>query len=268
MPDDKPKHSPIGASSMSRWSSCPGSIKLSEGCENKSGIAAQEGTAAHEVIGLALDRAINSNTPTREILKGVFDAITVYSDFIEDLVKSINNAAVYVEHSFDMGHIYPNLYGTADCVVYDPQGKVLHVIDYKHGEGLPVEVDYNMQACYYALGAILTLKLQVKWVEIVIVQPRCYHPGGKIRKQRLPITYFIDFKADLIDYAKETEKKNATLKAGAHCLFCPAKQKCPAFAKGNVADAKKEFTFYKDPSKEFDAIGPNAKDAFSEFSQI
>lgn len=239
---------------MYRWATCPGSVKKCEGLESKSSIYAQEGTAAHEVIGLALERAISENKPTKEILKGVWDAITVYSDYIEQLKNSIRDAVVHIEHSFDMGNIYPMLYGTADGVVYDPHGKILYVIDYKHGQGIPVEVENNMQLSYYALGALSTLNYPVRWVELTIVQPRCYHTAGPIRSWRVPVTYFLDFKADLIEYAHETEKVGAPLKAGSHCVFCSAKPMCEAHKNMNVNDAKREFSFYRDPKSEFTKI--------------
>lgn len=254
MPENKPKHSHIGASSMSRWANCPGSVLASAGLPNKSSVVAQEGTAAHELIGLALERAISQNIPIKEVLENIMKAITLYGEYIQDLKESIPNCVVHIEHGFDMSDIYPDLYGTADGVVYDPNKKILYVIDYKHGAGLPVEVEFNMQLLYYALGALWTLKYPAREVEIAIVQPRCYHSAGLIRKWRIPVTDLIDFKADLVEYAKETEKKGATLKAGSHCMFCLAKPKCDAHKNMNVQEAKREFKFYSDPAKDFEVV--------------
>ncbi|MCH8328897.1 MAG: DUF2800 domain-containing protein, partial [Nanoarchaeota archaeon] len=76
MSDNRPIHSKIGASSMYRWSNCPGSVKLSEGMTSESSIYAIEGTAAHEVVGLALERALSENVNTRVVLDDIFKAIT------------------------------------------------------------------------------------------------------------------------------------------------------------------------------------------------
>lgn len=256
---DKPKHSPIGASSMSRWATCPGSIRLSKGMPNVAGVAAMEGTAAHELIGLALERAFSDNVSTRTVLEKTLKAVLVYSDYIE---KIKGNNPVHIEHAFDMSSIFPNLYGTADCVVYDSVKRILHVIDYKHGEALPVEVEHNLQLQYYALGALTTLGYACQSVTMTIIQPRCYHPAGSIRSWTVPAMHFIEFEADLVEAAKKTEKKNAKLIAGSHCIFCPAKTICKEKHNDNVKQAKNDFKkekqhFYKDPQKDFEQIKSN-----------
>ena len=256
---EKPKHSPIGASSMSRWAACPGSVALSKGQPNIAGIAALEGTAAHELIGLALERAFSGNIPTRTVLENTLKAVLVYADYCEKLKGDDN--PYHVEHSFDMSETYEELYGTADFVSFDPVKKILYVVDYKHGEGLPVEVENNLQLQYYALGALLTLFYKAKFVTMVIVQPRCYHPAGHIRTWTVPSLHFIDFEADLIAAAKATKKKNAKLVAGSHCIFCPAKSICTEKHSDNVKSAKRDFNFYSDPKKDFEpvnAVGDNS----------
>ena len=248
---DRPVHSSIGASSMYRWKNCPGSVRLSEGLKSKSSVYAEEGTAAHELIGLALKRAFSENVPTINILQKTIEALDVYAKYIEGLKK---DNPIHIEHSFDMDDIFPNLYGTADCVIYDKKEKLLHVIDYKHGQGLPIEVENNLQLSYYALGAMHTLDYPCHEVQMTIVQPRCYHPDGHIRSWKVSALYFIDFELDLIAAAKETKKKKGLLSAGAHCIFCPAKSICPQKEKDAQTDAKKQFAFYNDPKKDFDKI--------------
>ena len=47
-------HSEVGASSASRWMTCPASVKASRGIENKSSKYAAEGTCAHELADYCL----------------------------------------------------------------------------------------------------------------------------------------------------------------------------------------------------------------------
>ena len=47
-------HSPLGASSCSRWWNCPGSVQLSKGFHGRSSVFAREGTAAHELSEMCL----------------------------------------------------------------------------------------------------------------------------------------------------------------------------------------------------------------------
>ena len=259
MSDVKPKHSRIGASSMYRWKNCPGSVKLSAGIVSESSIYAQEGTAAHEVVGLALERAFSENVSPRLVLQATNEALFVYTDYIENL-KGDN--PVYIEHSFDLNDIFPGMYGTADCVIFDEKTKILHVIDYKHGMGIPVDVKNNLQLQYYALGAVHTLPHPCREVQMTIVQPRCYHPDGKIRHWKVSALHFIEFELELIAAGKQTQKKKATLFAGEHCIFCPAKTTCPQKEKQGSVEAKREFKFYKDPKDEFTpvAIDTNSND--------
>lgn len=256
---DKPKHSPIGASSMSRWSVCPGSVRLSEGMPNIAGRAALEGTAAHELIGLALERAFSENVPTRAVLEDTVKAVLVYADYCEKL--RAGNNPYHIEHQFDLSEIvFPGLYGTGDYVCYETKKRILNIVDYKHGMGLPVEAEDNKQLQYYGLGVLRTLDYKPEFVRMTIVQPRCYHPAGPIRSWSVPALHFIDFEADLIDAAKATKKKNAKLQAGPNCIFCRAKSICKEKQSNNVKNAKSDFNFYTDPKDDFEKVGDNSND--------
>ena len=113
---------------------------------------------------------------------------------------------------------------TYSIVAYDKKNGVLHVVDYKHGEGLVIEVKNNLQLEYYALGALTTLKYPCRYVQMTIVQPRAYHPDGSIRHWRIPSLHFLDVEQSIISEAEETRNPKAILHAGSHCLFCPAKK--------------------------------------------
>jgi len=252
--DDKPKHSPIGASSMYRWGKCPGSVKACEGKTQTQSVYAIEGTAAHEFIGFNLDKSISTLKPIREVIKEMTDAVLVYADYVWSRIEGFDHK-VHIEHGFDMSDIFPRLYGTADCVIYDRGKRLLEVIDYKHGQGMVVEVEGNEQLLYYALGALHTLGYPCREVKLTIVQPRAYHPAGPIRSWTVPLMYFIDFKADVIEKAKATEKKNAPRVAGGHCVFCLDKADCPTKAAMPLAEAKKEFKYYSDPKNDFVNVG-------------
>jgi len=256
MTDVRPKHSPIGASSRPRWAKCPGSIAMSEGFPNVSSLAAQEGTAAHEIVSIALTQAFSANIRTRDLLEETMKALVVYTDYVEDLKNSNSDNLCWIEHSFDMKDIYKGLYGTADCVIFNKEERLLHVIDYKHGRGLVVEVENNLQLEYYALGAMSTLDLGAGPIEVqmTIVQPRAYHPDGVIRSWKVSALHFLDVEADVVQEAKETAQKDALLLSGSHCMFCLGKSKCPQYRNSNAAHVKSDFSFYKDPKKDFKAL--------------
>lgn len=215
-------HSKIGASSMHRWKECPGSVKLCETMPRVETEYAKEGTYAHEVAAALLE---NKQIIDLKLDDEGFAAVKTYVDYVNEKRQIADH--VFIEHAFDLSKIYPGLYGTADCVLYFSDTKTLQVIDYKHGAGVPVNVVDNDQLKYYGLGALTTLKLPCKTVQLTVVQPRCFHPEGLIRTFQLNAVDMLDFQADLIVAAKETEKEDAILKSGNHCRFCPASATCP-----------------------------------------
>lgn len=243
MNTEKPIHSPIGASSMHRWSVCPGSVRLSAGIESTSSKFAEEGTLAHEIAA----HYLTHQTWRSDCDDEMKEAVTVYTDTVARDLKDPIDVVFLVEKGFDLSNLYKNLYGTADCVIYYPGQKLLRVYDYKHGIGVVVDVadkdgKPNSQLAYYALGALMTINAGVDQVELVIVQPRAAHPDGPVRRFRMPAYELLDFAADLVAFAKKTEDPNAVLKAGDHCKFCPAAFKCPEISNKALEAAKTQST--------------------------
>lgn len=234
-------HSKIGASSMERWMNCPGSVKLSEGMPSQSSSYAEEGTLAHDIAAAILCGEVHKDAP-QEML----DAVQVHVDFVTKLREKDPDSFLSVEERLDLSHLHPGLFGTADVIIYQPNLKTLHVVDYKHGQGIPVDVvedgKPNVQLLYYGLGALEQTKAACEFVMLHIVQPRCHHPDGPVRSVRLQAVDMIDFAADLVEYAKLTESENAPLKAGDWCRFCPAAVKCPEVQSRALAISKQEFS--------------------------
>lgn len=236
MPNVKPTHSKIGASSMHRWAACPASVRMSEGIESRSSVYAEEGTIAHNYAATALE--------SNEIPKGMEPEMQAAVEMYYSVVTadSPEERKIYIEHKFDLSTIHPGLYGTADCVVFDPKQKLLRVYDFKYGAGHAVEVENNQQLMYYGLGALLSTNFPCREVELVIVQPRCPHPSGAVRRWRFRSVELIDFAADLKMYAQRTEDPDAPLSAGDHCKFCPAAGICPEIHSAALVMAKEQFS--------------------------
>ena len=228
---------------MDRWSSCPGSVRLSVGIPNKTSAYAEEGTLAHEIAaGILTNQPPLSFTNTPE---DMMPAVETYVDWVRGIQKAYPDSVTLIEQRLDLSHLYPGLFGTGDCLIYLPSTKHLIVADYKHGKGLPVEVvedgKANVQLSYYALGALEATGYPVKTVELTVVQPRCSHPDGPIRSHTFAAIDILDFSADLIEYAKKTEDPEAPLSPGDHCRFCPAAQSCPALESKSRELARLEF---------------------------
>lgn len=237
----KPKHSPIGASSASRWIACPGSVRLSKNAPKFESSYAIEGTLAHEIAGdILLGKKIKS--PSDEMLAHVLN----YVDFVKAEAEGND---LYVEKGFDLSDtLYPGLYGTSDAVVFDRASKVLKVIDFKYGAGVAVSAENNTQLKYYALGAMYSLNLPADKVELIIYQPRAM--GETVKRWMTDVITLMDFGAELIEYAKRTNDPDASLKSGDHCRFCPAATQCPELERKALDVAVADFSEVKAYSPE------------------
>lgn len=232
------KHAKLSASSSDRWLRCPGSIRLSEGIEQTTSIYAEEGTLAHDLASKIL---LKESFNIEEYDPNMVNEVLIYTDYVETIPKDI----ILIEHKFDLSPIYPGMFGTSDCTIYQEKTKTLHVIDLKFGRGVFVKAENNTQLLYYALGAFEELKLPVREVVLTIVQPR-YASDDKIRSHVIHASDLYDFSIDLIEGAKKTEDPNAPLVKGFHCKFCPAKKICPEINKNPSEEAKSVFSSIQD----------------------
>lgn len=241
-------HSKIGASSSKRWMTCPGSVRLVESVpKSASSVYADEGTAAHALAELCLNAPLAPQPHAFigetvgdkgfKVTKDMADAVKVYVDYIRGL-----NLPVSVECRFDLSSIYPGMFGTADAVAFDKKTQVLHVIDYKHGAGVAVEVENNTQLLYYAVGsAHENTQYPFVSVRLTVVQPRCPHPDGPVRSWDVDGFDLLLWTADLVEAAKRAEDPNAPLISGEHCRWCPAAGICPKLRADALAAAEKDF---------------------------
>jgi hypothetical protein len=237
-------HSPIGASSMDRWSKCPGSVRLSKDIESKSSVYAEEGTEAHRLAAQWLSQGVAPVFPDIDMMNAVDTYVTYVGQ--QQFTRS---ATAFFEHQFDLSDIHPGCFGTADAVIWDPKTRHLEVVDFKYGQGVFVSAMNNPQLRYYGLGALIDLKLPAKTIDLTIVQPRYESIDGPIRSEQLGSIDLLEFTADLIMYAKATENPNAPLNPGDWCRWCPAGQAfaCPELNKRTKEIAKTEFSVAAGP---------------------
>lgn len=215
---------------------------MSEGMPNEGSVYAREGSAAHE-IG---ERALKENRDAHyyigvtvpdypEIIvdEHMCTAVQEYLDAVRGEIEKYEAEGhtdwdLGIEVGFDLGQIYPGMFGTCDAVLFFPAWKKLIVFDYKHG-WVSVPVEKNKQTMYYGLGAITTRyhNYEIEHLELVIVQPR----SGRttvVKRWSCDMEELLDFKYVLIDSAKRTEHANAPLCPGEWCKFCLAAPVCRA----------------------------------------
>lgn len=232
---------------------------------NHSTFAAAEGTAAHYVAAECL-RGVEVKPEFWLNKTALVEGHVIEMDepFIEGVQEYLDDINVYwkpgdvefVEQSFTaaMVKLHPKFGGSADYVNFRPSTRHLRIVDLKFGAGIAVDVDDNKQLKYYALGALLTNPdFNAETVEIRIAQPRCDHEQGRFRSYTFPAIDLVDFAAELVAAARETEdpftaKLVPSKKA---CRFCPANaaNKCEAIQKATHAVIAADFDIVADPAK-------------------
>ena len=174
------KHAILSPSSAERWLSCPASVVLCKDIPDVTSDYEAEGTEAHK----AAEGAARAAFAGKKLIDGP-DANTAYLPEMLDAAefywsKLIRMGAEHAEFAeaewrIDLEGITgePGAGGTADCVMLI--GDTLHIVDFKYGKGVKVEVVHNLQLYLYAMGAYDTLKdfgFEINHVTLTIVQPR------------------------------------------------------------------------------------------------
>lgn len=250
------RHSLWGASNSHRWMACPGSVNLCREIPSVDSVYAAEGRAAHTLgeTCLATDsdpfKWIGTKIDEFEVTEEMAEAVRVYVQCVRTDQIDFPSKRL-IEHGFNLSSVHEGLFGTNDCALVGETRLIIY--DYKHGKGVPVEVSkvvdgvvrYNSQMMYYALGALLELpaakRAKIEEVEIVIVQPRCPHRDGPVRRVTIPALELVDWTFDLVAAVKRTLAEDAPLIPGDHCRFCPAAARCPALHQQAVEVAQSDF---------------------------
>lgn len=245
-------HATFGASNSKRRMACPGSLKAEEPFPDTSSPFAELGTAAHELGEYCLENGVFSvrdkigDTIYNHVIDdNMADAVQVYVGYVLGIIIEESPALVKLEQRFSLEDLDPPMpmFGTSDCTIYGKESGNLWIIDYKHGQGVAVDVEDNAQLKYYALGAVLKIgnRAPINAVYTVIVQPRAQHRDGPIRTYQYTKDEILDFGTDLIDAAHAALKPDAPRVSGDHCRFCKAAGVCPALRTNALTVAQDEF---------------------------
>lgn len=227
-------HAVFGASGSKRWLECPGSIALSEGMPNIESAAAAEGTKGHACLEFIVNNRSNIKAAMKMASKTwneeMIEHAVTSTEYIITRLEEDDTSVLYVEEKIDASKFTRDgEFGTSDIGIAQYKLRRLIVADYKYGAGVPVDVEDNPQAIYYALGMLLKLgSKNFDTVELIIIQPRAHHHSGKtirtiVMSVKEVLAWGYKFKAGV----KACLEEGAPLKSGDHCQFCPAAIKCP-----------------------------------------
>ncbi|HRD88787.1 MAG TPA: DUF2800 domain-containing protein [Accumulibacter sp.] len=251
-------HALLSLSGAHRWLNCPGSVALGAGIVEKTSDFAREGTAAHALAALCLDKR---RPPATTFVGSFLEGVEVSGDMAEyvqqyvDLVLQLADGhELMVEQRVPIGHVTgeAGAEGTSDAIIVTADGTELIVIDLKFGRGVAVSAEANDQGQLYALGALEIVTLlgyAPRRVRIVIHQPRlqsapsewaCTVEDLRRYSQRVKVraAYAIEVlrgeaPGTPIDHLRPGDKQ---------CRFCKAKAICPKLAELVAATAGADFT--------------------------
>lgn len=227
------QHAILSASGADRWIHCHPSARLEEPIEEKPSVYAAEGTEAHSVAEKKLRNWIEGH-PRRKVkaATGEMDEATnFYKDYVLEVYnkekKKSDIADLFIEVQVDLTPWIPEGFGTSDAVIVS--NHMLHVIDFKYGEGVKVNAPHNPQLTIYAAGvmALYDCLYDFEKVQLHIVQPRRDH----ISTWELTTEELADWMENVVKpAAKEAWNGEGERQAGDWCKFCRAKGNCNARA--------------------------------------
>lgn len=230
------KHALLGASSAARWIACTPSARATEGLPDQESTYAAEGTRAHEVCEKALRYKLAkweagkpfdllSDWAQQSMPTEMFNAANQYVSFLHDQWVGFScRPGVFIEQEVDVSRWVPGGFGTCDCLMIG--GGLLHIIDFKYGQGVPVSPVRNPQLMYYALGAYALFDglESIDTVRMSIVQPRIQEEP---ETWELPLSDLLSWAREVLQPAAEMAwRGEGTFCPGEHCRFCKAHPGC------------------------------------------
>ena len=247
MPD---VHALLSASSSKQWLHCPPSVRLQEGFPNESSVYAEEGTFAHEVCEYKVRKYLHERVKrpqSEEFYTEEIDQITdVYAEFVISIIEQMKRNGieplVLVEERVDYSHIAPSGFGTADMLIIgkDENGKgLLHICDFKTGQGVYVDADHNSQMMLYALGGLAAYGYiyEIEIVRMSIIQPRLDNISTfECSREELEA-----WGESIKPIAKLAFEGKGEQHPGDWCRFCRAKPVCRACADEALALCREDF---------------------------
>lgn len=254
MDHGKRSHAILAPSKASRWINCPPSARLEDREPDKQTFFTAEGTLAHEISDLKLQRKLGIISSQKlggqmkTLKKREFEDVKLYHPEMEDytddyvtycmsLVSEMDGEA-FVERKIDISMYAPDCFGSVDFSVINDE--VLHIVDFKYGKGKEVSAIDNDQMKLYAAGTLMAHYDDYPLIETIrmtIYQPRI----NNISESEITVDELLNWASGISAVAKQAFDGTGEYKIGEHCGFCKLKHKCRAYAEMSQEMADKLF---------------------------
>lgn len=240
------KHAILSASSAERWLNCTPSARLNEKMPDTTSPYAAEGTLAHSIAELMLQRELKLITKRKfetqlakyqehELYyKGMEDDCDPYISYALEAYHAARtktpDAVIYLEERLDYSEYVPEGFGTGDCIIIaDGQ---MEIIDLKFGKGVEVSPVDNPQLKLYALGAYLKYSFifDISWIVCTVAQVRL----DNISSWSIAAEALEDWAETIRPIAAKADKGEGDLVPGPWCTFCKVRQTCRTRAEANM----------------------------------
>lgn len=228
----------------------------------------REGTAAHELAAVYIERTLRALPPAKELIgkaasngevftQEMAEACEVYAGDVrkESIARGVfGGANTSIEQPVMLPRIHPLNGGTPDFWLHDRRNRTLILWDFKFGHD-DVEAFENWQLMNYA--ALVLDKLDVSGateqgytVVLKVVQPRSYKKSGPVDSWTVPATDLRPYWNDLAQGAVESTSPNPVARPGRNCRNCSGRHACEAlrFAAAAMMDYAKSVTTQSLPS--------------------
>lgn len=231
-------HARLSPSASERWIQCPASIRMATLVEHPGPPSewAQEGTNAHELaeieaaetFGLWSEKDVASarkvwrRKVTDEEAEEMQTHANSYVEFLESIFYASPSSEILLEKRVDTG--VPHCWGTADAVLVSP--KEIHIVDFKYGKGVRVDVTENSQLRLYGVGALDLYDVldDIETVSVSVYQPRLNNYGT----ETLAAVELREWRDTIVaPVAKEALGPDAPFgPSETACRWCPAAGEC------------------------------------------
>lgn len=221
----------IRCSSLDRYINCPGFAQMTDTLPNLSNPAAEEGTAAGELLQAMLEQRSLKPNVTGVAKNGVrFDSDMYFhlgpiaQEILnknvmiscEERVDWVPTPGVVIRGQFDIKYVVDD---------------TLYIEDLKYGWKI-VDVKENWQLLGYAIGVLLKLPERPKYIQFTIHQPRPHHEDGRSRVWKIAIDDLTFYYNTIVGTMSGIAQGSRQLITGSHCKYCPAAaNRCPAISR-------------------------------------